>query len=183
MSTTLTNDQITAGAAVLGDNGQPIGRNTAIMAFDAMTTAAPDLPLGERQRTGLMANTERKRDYLEQRGYGVIGYVMQGARGDRCTVAHGAVNWLAEQRSVADMIRTPMTAADFSPDSAEAGRKLMDAWNADAKTLGAQAAMRECPDCDGTGRISSKELCARCDHSGILPARAAQPDGDQGAGR
>ena len=36
MNTTLTNDQITAGAAVLCDHGQPIGRNAAIEVFDAM---------------------------------------------------------------------------------------------------------------------------------------------------
>jgi hypothetical protein len=39
--TTLTHDQITAGAAILCDHGQPIGRNTALMLFDAMTAAAP----------------------------------------------------------------------------------------------------------------------------------------------
>lgn len=41
MNTTLTNDQITAGAAVKCDHGQPIGRNAAIMVFDAMRGAAP----------------------------------------------------------------------------------------------------------------------------------------------
>ncbi|WP_229520066.1 hypothetical protein [Massilia oculi] len=40
-------------------------------------------------------------------------------------------------------------------------------------------AMRECPECDGTGRISPVELCARCDHSGVLPALAAQSQGAQ----
>jgi hypothetical protein len=30
-----------------------------------------------------------------------------------------------------------------------------------------------CADCDGTGRISPNELCARCDQSGILPAATA----------
>lgn len=43
---------------------------------------------------------------------------------------------------------------------------------------GAQA-MRECPECDGTGRISPVALCARCDHSGVLPALAAQSQGAQ----
>lgn len=41
MTTTLTNDQITAGAAVLCDHGQPIGRNAAIAVFDAMQGAQP----------------------------------------------------------------------------------------------------------------------------------------------
>lgn len=40
MTTTLTNDQITAGAAVLCDHGQPIGRNAAIEVADAMRIAA-----------------------------------------------------------------------------------------------------------------------------------------------
>jgi hypothetical protein len=46
-----------------------------------------------------------------------------------------------------------------------------------AQSQGAQAAMRDCPDCDGTGRISGVELCARCNQSGILPAvqQAAAP--------
>lgn len=35
----LTHEQITAGAAVLGDDGKPIGRNTAIMVADAMRGA------------------------------------------------------------------------------------------------------------------------------------------------
>jgi len=39
--TTLTNDQITAGAAVKCDHGQPIGRNAAIAVFDAMQGALP----------------------------------------------------------------------------------------------------------------------------------------------
>lgn len=47
MSTTLTNEQITAGAAILGDNGQPLGRNVAIMVFDAMMAAS-----GAPARTG-----------------------------------------------------------------------------------------------------------------------------------
>lgn len=37
---TPTSAQITAGAAVLGDDGKPIGRNTAIMVADAMGVAA-----------------------------------------------------------------------------------------------------------------------------------------------
>lgn len=37
----LTNEQITAGAAVLGDDGKPIGRNTAIMVADAMRIEQP----------------------------------------------------------------------------------------------------------------------------------------------
>jgi len=41
MNTTLTNDQITAGAAVLCDHGQPIGRNAAIEVADAMQAASP----------------------------------------------------------------------------------------------------------------------------------------------
>ena len=41
--TTLTNDQITAGAAVLCDHGQPIGRNAAIAVFDAMRAASPQV--------------------------------------------------------------------------------------------------------------------------------------------
>ena len=41
MSTTLTNEQITAGAAIKGDDGQPIGRNAAIMVYDAMRAVAP----------------------------------------------------------------------------------------------------------------------------------------------
>jgi len=32
--------------------------------------------------------------------------------------------------------------------------------------------MRECPDCDGTQRISPDELCSRCGASGVLPVRA-----------
>lgn len=43
MNTTLTNDQITAGAAVLCDHGQPIGRNAAIAVFDAMRAASPQV--------------------------------------------------------------------------------------------------------------------------------------------
>jgi len=43
MTTTLTNDQITAGAAVLCDHGQPIGRNAAIAVFDAMRAASPQV--------------------------------------------------------------------------------------------------------------------------------------------
>jgi len=39
----LTNDQITAGAAVLCDHGQPIGRNAAIEVFDAMRAASPQV--------------------------------------------------------------------------------------------------------------------------------------------
>ena len=42
MTTTLTNDQITAGAAVLCDHGQPIGRNAAIEVSDAMQAAQPN---------------------------------------------------------------------------------------------------------------------------------------------
>ena len=41
MTTALTNDQITAGAAVLCDHGQPIGRNAAIEVADAMRLTAP----------------------------------------------------------------------------------------------------------------------------------------------
>ena len=41
MTTNLTNDQITAGAAVLCDHGQPIGRNAAIAVFDAMQADTP----------------------------------------------------------------------------------------------------------------------------------------------
>lgn len=41
MNTTPTNDQITAGAAVLCDHGQPIGRNAAIEVADAMQAASP----------------------------------------------------------------------------------------------------------------------------------------------
>jgi hypothetical protein len=46
-----------------------------------------------------------------------------------------------------------------------------------AQSQGAQGAMRECPECDGTGRVSGVELCARCNQSGILPAaqEAAAP--------
>jgi hypothetical protein len=39
---------------------------------------------------------------------------------------------------------------------------------------GAQPADRECSDCEGSGRVSPNELCARCDASGVLPG--AQPD-------
>ena len=35
----------------------------------------------------------------------------------------------------------------------------------------------DCDDCDGTGRISGSELCARCNQSGVLPALAAQSQG------
>lgn len=42
-ATTLTNEQITAGAAVIGDDGKPVGRNTAIMVWDAMG-ASPVAP-------------------------------------------------------------------------------------------------------------------------------------------
>ncbi len=42
---TLTNEQICAGAAVMGDHGKPIGRNVAIAVFDAMTALAlPEAP-------------------------------------------------------------------------------------------------------------------------------------------
>lgn len=59
--TTLTNEQITAGAAVLGDNGQPIGRNAAIAVFDAMRAAAPGDELltaaqGARRMLDIVAN-------------------------------------------------------------------------------------------------------------------------------
>lgn len=37
-----------------------------------------------------------KREFLEQKGYSVVGYVMQDAKGDRCTVSHGKVEWEAE---------------------------------------------------------------------------------------
>ncbi|MEW6022815.1 MAG: hypothetical protein AB1807_11815 [Pseudomonadota bacterium] len=40
--TTLTNDQITAGADVLDDSGKRIGRNAAIMVYHAMQGAQPD---------------------------------------------------------------------------------------------------------------------------------------------
>jgi hypothetical protein len=41
-SDTLTAEQIAAGAAVLGDDGKPIGRNVAIMVADAMRAGASD---------------------------------------------------------------------------------------------------------------------------------------------
>ena len=47
MTTTLTNDQITAGAAVLCDHGQPIGRNAAIEVFDAMQGVKPTIPAAD----------------------------------------------------------------------------------------------------------------------------------------
>lgn len=46
----------------------------------------------------------------------------------------------------------------------------------DRRTVEAQAAdprMVDCPTCEGSGRISSVELCQRCNESGILPAQAA----------
>lgn len=46
---TLTNAQITAGAAVLCDHGQPIGRNAAIEVADAMRLAAPAQQNGKRE--------------------------------------------------------------------------------------------------------------------------------------
>lgn len=57
MTTTLTNDQITAGAAVLCDHGQPIGRNAAIEVADAMQAAGPamaDLDLDKLQQHATM---------------------------------------------------------------------------------------------------------------------------------
>jgi len=45
--TTLTNDQITAGAAVLCDHGQPIGRNAAIEVADAMQGVKPTIPAAD----------------------------------------------------------------------------------------------------------------------------------------
>jgi len=57
MTTTLTNDQITAGAAVLCDHGKPIGRNAAIEVFDAMQasgSAMADLDLDKLQQHATM---------------------------------------------------------------------------------------------------------------------------------
>lgn len=57
----LTNDQIAAGAAVVGDHGQSVGRNTAMMVFDAMTATAPAVaaaPLDLRDLGRLFAEAE-----------------------------------------------------------------------------------------------------------------------------
>ncbi len=44
---------------------------------------------------------------------------------------------------------------------------------------GPECEWERCTDCEGTGRVSAVELCARCDHSGITPALAAQSQGAQ----
>jgi len=80
MTTTLTNDQITAGAAVLCDHGQPIGRNAAIEVFDAMQAGAADytvddselarkimLFLGQRTSGSMEPGADPLRDRLAER--------------------------------------------------------------------------------------------------------------------
>ncbi|MEM8515117.1 hypothetical protein RCH14_004477 [Massilia sp. MP_M2] len=57
--------------------------------------------------------------------------------------------------------------------------ELIDPAASMSPLRGAPAAVRDCPECEGTGRISAVELCSRCDHSGILPAIAAQSQGTQ----
>jgi hypothetical protein len=44
MSKEITNEQILAGSAVKGDNGKPVGRNTAIDVYDAMCNSSPAIP-------------------------------------------------------------------------------------------------------------------------------------------
>lgn len=45
---------------------------------------------------------------------------------------------------------------------------------ASAPSVDRNSEWRDCDTCDGTGRISSVELCQRCDESGILPGAAPQ---------
>lgn len=45
-----------------------------------------------------------------------------------------------------------------------------------AAPVSAGQADRECGDCEGSGRISPAELCARCNGSGVLPGSVGQAD-------
>jgi len=75
---TLTNEQITAGAAVLCDHGQPIGRNAAIEVFDAMQ-GAPQNGKREGFEAAAKALQERAAGHFRNKNYALQDECLQCA--------------------------------------------------------------------------------------------------------